>query len=450
MTTVIGGSAPSITFSDSTTQSTAALPLTGGSVSADITVHGLTVGLGGASGAANTAYGVSAIPIAPNSGVVAIGNSAGKLFNTSSDTGQSTFVGYFAGASCVSGTDNTFVGGSAGTNTTGSKNTALGSQALQLNTSASNNTAVGYQSLYTNTTGAQLAAFGHTALYSTTTATATVGLGHQAGYGNTTGSNNTFVGDTAAYSNSTGSYNTAIGSNALQANTTASNNTAVGYQALYTLSTGNNTAIGYGALYGVSGGSGGSTNVGVGYNAGSNINSNASYVVCIGPNTQLNNGSDNTEIILGTNPSANVTGKGGNTFFVYANNSGTSATGGSYYNGANSSSWSTTSDGRIKENIVTIADGLTPILALRPVSFDYIVSKQKDVSFIAQEYQTVFPEQVVTHSATKEEAEVAGTDTIFGLQKNLDPYLVRAIQQLNALVTAQATEITALKAKVGI
>ena len=52
----------------------------------DITVNGLTVGRGGAGGAANTAYGASAIPIAPNSGVVAIGSNAGKLFNTASDT----------------------------------------------------------------------------------------------------------------------------------------------------------------------------------------------------------------------------------------------------------------------------------------------------------------------------------------------------------------------------
>jgi hypothetical protein len=40
MTTVIGGSSPSITFSDSTTQSTAALPLTGGSLTGNITSTG--------------------------------------------------------------------------------------------------------------------------------------------------------------------------------------------------------------------------------------------------------------------------------------------------------------------------------------------------------------------------------------------------------------------------
>jgi hypothetical protein len=133
--------------------------LTGGAV-----IEGLTVGRGGAGGAANTAYGASAIPIAPDSGVVAIGSNAGKLFNTASDTGQSTFVGYFAGAQVSTGTDSTFVGGSAGTSTTtGAKNTAVGSQALQLNTTASNNTAVGYQAGYNITTGANNACFGYIA-----------------------------------------------------------------------------------------------------------------------------------------------------------------------------------------------------------------------------------------------------------------------------------------------
>jgi len=45
MTTVIGGSAPSITFSDSTTQSTAALPLTGGQLSGNLTFASGTNGI---------------------------------------------------------------------------------------------------------------------------------------------------------------------------------------------------------------------------------------------------------------------------------------------------------------------------------------------------------------------------------------------------------------------
>ena len=45
MTTVIGGSSPSITFSDSTTQSTAALPLTGGQLSGNLTFSTGTNGI---------------------------------------------------------------------------------------------------------------------------------------------------------------------------------------------------------------------------------------------------------------------------------------------------------------------------------------------------------------------------------------------------------------------
>jgi len=371
MTTVIGGSSPSITFSDSTTQSTAALPLTGGSVSADITVHGLTVGLGSGSVSTNTAVGVSALNAEVSGNrTTAVGYNAGLSVTGS----QNAFFGSYAGQ-YQTGSYNTSIGDAsmAGTNgtSTGQYNTAVGGGALNSNTTSSSNTAVGYQAAYTNTTGASNVAFGYQALYSNSTSNRNVAVGTQAGY-TCTGASNTFLGNGAGYGLAGGSFNTYLGNGATQSGTTVS----------YEL------------------------------------------VICT------------------TNTSA--TGKGASSGFISAGGAG------GIYNGSNSSTWSTTSDARIKENVIAIDDGLSKILALRPVSFDYIVSKRADVSFIAQEYQTVFPEQVNTHSASPEEKEVAGTDTLFGLNKNLDPYLVRAIQQLNALVTAQATEIQALKAKVGI
>ena len=45
MTTIIGGSSPSITFSDSTTQTTAALPLTGGNLSGSIAFTASNAGI---------------------------------------------------------------------------------------------------------------------------------------------------------------------------------------------------------------------------------------------------------------------------------------------------------------------------------------------------------------------------------------------------------------------
>ena len=80
MTTVINGSSPSITFSDSTTQASAGLPLTGGTLSGALTVptlnapsgvlatqNGMTgiakawVNFAGASGTINASYNVSSV-----------------------------------------------------------------------------------------------------------------------------------------------------------------------------------------------------------------------------------------------------------------------------------------------------------------------------------------------------------------------------------------------------
>ena len=44
MTSIINGSSPTVTFSDGTTQATAGLPLTGGTVTGNITTSGLTIG----------------------------------------------------------------------------------------------------------------------------------------------------------------------------------------------------------------------------------------------------------------------------------------------------------------------------------------------------------------------------------------------------------------------
>jgi hypothetical protein len=44
MTTIINGSSPSVTFSDNTTQTTAGLPLTGGTITGNVTTAGLTIG----------------------------------------------------------------------------------------------------------------------------------------------------------------------------------------------------------------------------------------------------------------------------------------------------------------------------------------------------------------------------------------------------------------------
>jgi len=139
MTTVIGGSSPSITFSDSTTQSTA------------------FTGLNQSASPFTTSLGYQAANSTTGTYNVAIGYQALYSNTTAS---QNTAVGYQAGYS----------------NTTGAYNTALGYQALQANTTSSYSTAVGNNALI-NSTGQ-----GNTA------------LGQNAGNTTTSGANNIFVG----------------------------------------------------------------------------------------------------------------------------------------------------------------------------------------------------------------------------------------------------------------
>lgn len=115
--------------------------------------------------------------------------------------------------------------------------------------------------------------------------------------------------------------------------------------------------------------------------------------------------------------------------------------GASWYQRSNSASWATTSDARIKENILPITNGLEVILALKPVEFDYITNKQHMAGFIAQDYEEVLPDQIVEEKNPSAELKaLTNNEPVKGIQQNLNPYLVDAIHKLNA-------EIEALKAK---
>ena len=190
--------------------------VTVGNVTTDLTVHGLTVGLGNSSVATNTVLGISALAA----------------------------------------------------NTTGAYNTAVGYQAGYSNTTGIIN-AFGASALYSNTTGVRNAAFGAFTLFANTTGSYNSAFG---------GYDAAFI--PPMYYNTTGSYNTAMGNGALAFNTTAYNNTAVGYQALYAANrtsdvNGNNTAIGYQAMYTTTTGA---TNTTIGYQAGYSIGTGSNNV----------------------------------------------------------------------------------------------------------------------------------------------------------------------------
>jgi hypothetical protein len=394
-----------------------------------------------------------------------------------------TALGEGAGGSST-GVNNTFIGFEAGNdNTTGANNTAVGYQALDANTTGQKNTAVGTTALGANTTGTDSVAVGWESLRLATTAQYNVGVGPQTLYSNTTGSRNTAVGSQALlsnttgtdniavgsldggsygplWSNTTGQYNVGIGGGALGRNTTASNNTAIGYNSLNLNTTGaNNTAVGSGALDSnttgsantalgslagagqTTGASGGNTgdNVFVGYSAGSNsVTGSAS--VYVGANCQASGTAVTNEIVL----AQFLTGKGTGTFYVGGLNGS--------YNQKNVTTWETTSDQRLKKNIVDNTEGLEKINAIRVRNFEYrlpeevtdlpehtvIAKSGVQLGIIAQELQEVCP-TCVTEQSTG--VLSVSTDEIFW-------HMVNAIKDLKAINDAQATRIETLETKV--
>ena len=129
---------------------------------------------------------------------------------------------------------------------------------------------------------------------------------------------------------------------------------------------------------------------------------------------------------------------------VYARffcNGGSTATGSITANGVSAATFTAYSDRRLKENIVDLPSQLNNIMSLRPVEFDYKGYSSGDghqIGFIAQEVQSVYPDLVAEGDN--------GMLTLSDMNKN-DARLIKAIQELKAIVDAQAARIAALEAQ---
>ena len=215
----------------------------------------------------------------------------------------------------------------------------------------------------------------------------------------------------------TGSSNVIVGADGASSLTSGAINIGIGRDVFQSLTTGNyNTHIGYATSVGASGRA-------------------SSIVICSGP--------------------SGATDKGDNTGFIAPNSNG------AVYQGNNSSSWSTTSDRRLKKNIADNTEGLDKITQIRVCNFEYRLPEEVDAELkpsdaviragvqlgvIAQELQQVCPDCV-----KEESTGVLSVDS-----DNVFWHMVNAIKDLKAIVDAQAvtlatqaTEIAELKAKVG-
>ena len=135
------------------------------------------------------------------------------------------------------------------------------------------------------------------------------------------------------------------------------------------------------------------------------------------------------------------------TFYIYW------VGGAGVYLTAGANTWSSSSDSRIKENIITMTDGLSNILKLRPVYYNFLNDKvhlpmKKRHGFIAQEYQLVYPELTDDgeHPPYKDETTGEEIQNPIGIQTtDLIADLVCAVQEHDNTITAQATQITTLQ-----
>lgn len=179
----------------------------------DLTVNGVTAGMGSGNISTNTVFG------------------NGALLNNTTGT-SNTAYGALTLRDNSTGIDNTAIGAlSLYPNSVGSQNTATGSRALRTNTTGSDNTANGALSLYLNTVGYQNTATGSRALRNNTTGTNNIANGYAALRENTSGGGNTASGYLSLITNTSGSNNTAIGSETDVTANNLTNATAIGYQA---------------------------------------------------------------------------------------------------------------------------------------------------------------------------------------------------------------------------
>jgi len=132
---------------------------------------------------------------------------------------------------------------------------------------------------------------------------------------------------------------------------------------------------------------------------------------------------------------AKSTASAGSTYFITFNTSEGTQRGYIYYNGS-LTVYATSSDQRLKENIVDAPSAISDLNSIKIRSFDWIENKvHQKYGVIAQEVQLIAPEVV---STPPEPDGMLGVD--YSL---LVPMLVKSVQELSA-------QVTALQAKVGI
>jgi len=320
------------------------------------------------------------------------------------------------------GGNSIFIGNNAGFNDDGEDNSniGIGNNSSYNNVSAIGNIGIGLESLYSNS-GNRNIGIGFETLYNNT-ANANIAIGRSASKSNDDGTYNVSVGYQALTNNVSGDYNTAI--NYALPNSGGSNNTGIGYLSLSNLEIGNNNiAIG--------------SESGRRFSGGSN-NTDSRNSIFIGVDTRPADSAQSNQIVIGYD----AIGLGTNTAII-GNGSLNDI-----YNGADNANFSTVSDARDKTNIEPLELGLNLIENLNPVAFvwdkrDSTRVGVKDIGFIAQEFDGAL--YALPHSDYADFVKITEDGSWKLNLSDIYPVIVKAIQEQQAIIENQSTEIETLK-----
>ena len=227
--------------------------------------------------------------------------------------------------------------------------------------------------------------------------------------------------------------------------------TGSGGQGLSIYSANNN----YGNIYFADGTSDGSYNAGgILYNHSSNF---MRFDTAAGERMRIDSSG---RLLIGTTSASNITNGSTNANYLYLGTLVTSRdnTGnrehavfhnpngdvGSINTSGSSTSYTTSSDYRLKENIVAISDGITRLKTLKPSRFNFKVDKDTTVDgFLAHEV-TAVPEAI---TGTKDDVDSDNNPVYQGIdQSKLVPLLTAALQEAIAKIEVLETKVAALEA----
>jgi hypothetical protein len=112
---------------------------------------------------------------------------------------------------------------------------------------------------------------------------------------------------------------------------------------------------------------------------------------------------------------------------------------------ASSTTYATSSDYRLKENIAPMTGALATVSALKPVTYTWKSTGEASQGFIAHELQAVVPDCV---TGEKDAVDADGNPVYQGIDTSfLVATLTAAIQEQQAIITSLEARLTALESK---